>query len=135
MPTPYWHITNMHSSRTRIMRDDGVVNRMSPPSRGQAMNHAPAAPPWQEAVFRVLKKGGVQQVAYVPDAAHSVAIRDAIAYPAIRDIVLTTEEEGVAVVSGAWLGGQRAALLMQSSGVGNCVNMFSLLTACQFPLL
>jgi sulfopyruvate decarboxylase TPP-binding subunit len=45
------------------------------------------------------------------------------------------EEEGVAVVSGAWLGGQRAVLLMQSSGVGNCLNMFSLLTACQFPFL
>ena len=38
-------------------------------------------------------------------------------------------------MSGAWLGGQRAVLLMQSSGVGNCVNMFSLLTACQFPFL
>jgi len=39
----------------------------------------------------------------------------------------------VALVGGAWLGGQRAVLLMQSSGVGNCVNMFSLLTAADFP--
>jgi sulfopyruvate decarboxylase alpha subunit len=93
------------------------------------------APAWQEAVFRVLKEGGVEQIAYVPDAGHAFAINEAQADPAIRDIVLTTEEEGVAVVSGAWLGGQRAALLMQSSGVGNCVNMFSLLTACQFPFL
>ena len=37
------------------------------------------------------------------------------------------------MVSGAWLGGQRAVLLMQSSGVGNCVNMFSLLTGANFP--
>lgn len=93
------------------------------------------APPWQEDVFRVLKNGGVRQVAYVPDAGHSFAIRAAIADPDITDVVLTTEEEGVAVVSGAWLGGQRAALLMQSSGVGNCVNMFSLLTMGQFPFL
>jgi sulfopyruvate decarboxylase alpha subunit len=99
------------------------------------MSQAAEAPSWQEAVSRVLRKGGIQQVAYVPDAGHSVAIRDAISDPEIRDVVLTTEEEGVAVVSGAWLGGQRAALLMQSSGVGNCVNMFSLLTACQFPFL
>src|SRR5688500_12375732 len=93
------------------------------------------APAWQEAVFRTLKEGGVKQVAYVPDAGHAFAIREAQRDPAIRDVVLTTEEEGVAVVSGAWLGGQRAVLLMQSSGVGNCVNMFSLLTACQFPFL
>jgi len=98
------------------------------------MNHSPTpAPAWQEAVFKVLKEGGVRQIAYVPDAGHSHAIRAAIADPEIEDVVLTTEEEGVAVVSGAWLGGQRAVLLMQSSGVGNCVNMFSLLQAADFP--
>ncbi|HEY6788046.1 MAG TPA: hypothetical protein VI365_12115 [Trebonia sp.] len=82
-----------------------------------------------------MKKGGVSQVAYVPDAGHAYSIRAVIADPDIQGIVLTTEEEGVAVVSGAWLGGQRAVLLMQSSGVGNCVNMFSLLSMCQFPFL
>src|SRR5277367_5499686 len=88
---------------------------------------------WQEAVFRVLKAGGVKQIAYVPDAGHAHAIREARRDPEIHDVVLTTEEEGVALVSGAWLGGQRAALLMQSSGVGNCVNMLSLLQAADFP--
>ena len=63
------------------------------------------------------------------------AIRAAQADPEIEDVVLTSEEEGVAVVSGAWLGGERAVLLMQSSGVGNCVNMFSLLECCRFPFL
>ncbi len=94
-----------------------------------------SAPSWQQAVFKVLKEGGVKQVAYVPDAGHAFAIRAAIADPDIQDVVLTTEEEGVALVSGAWLGGQRAVLLMQSSGVGNCVNMFSLLRSCNFPFL
>jgi sulfopyruvate decarboxylase alpha subunit len=98
-------------------------------------NPAVEAPEWQKAVFRVLKEGGVKQIAYVPDAGHAHAIRSAIADPEIQDVVLTTEEEGVAVVSGAWLGGQRAVLLMQSSGVGNCVNMFSLLRSCNFPFL
>ncbi|MDX6007407.1 thiamine pyrophosphate-binding protein [Cupriavidus necator] len=88
---------------------------------------------WQEAIFQALKENNVQQVAYVPDAGHSHVIKRAKADPEIRDVVLTTEEEGVAVVSGAWLGGQRAVLLMQSSGVGNCVNMFSLLDSCKFP--
>lgn len=98
------------------------------------MNHTPApAPAWQEAVFKVLKQGGVQQIVYVPDAGHSHVIRSAIADPDIEDVVLTTEEEGVALVAGAWLGGKRSVLLMQSSGVGNCMNMFSLLQAADFP--
>ena len=98
------------------------------------MNPNNATPPaWQEAVFKVLKEGGVDQIAYVPDAGHSHVIRSAIADPHIQDVVLTTEEEGVALACGAWLGGQRAVLLMQSSGVGNCVNMFSLLQAGDFP--
>lgn len=94
-----------------------------------------STPEWQKAVFQALKEGGIRQIAYVPDAGHAHAIRQAIADPEIEDTVLTTEEEGVALVSGAWLGGDRAALLMQSSGVGNCVNMFSLLRSCNFPFL
>lgn len=93
------------------------------------------APAWQEAVFNVLKKGGVRQVAYVPDAGHAHLIRRAIADPGIEDVLLTTEEEGVALACGAWLGGERAVLLMQSSGVGNCMNMFSLLRSGDFPFL
>lgn len=96
-------------------------------------SHPDTAPDWQKAVFNVLKAGGVQQIAYVPDAGHSHVIRSAIADPDITDVVLTTEEEGVALCSGAWLGGQRAVLLMQSSGVGNCVNMFSLLQSADLP--
>ncbi len=94
-----------------------------------------ATPEWQKAVSQALKDGGIRQIAYVPDAGHAHAIRQAIADPEIEDTVLTTEEEGVALVCGAWLGGDRAALLMQSSGVGNCVNMFSLLRSCNFPFL
>jgi sulfopyruvate decarboxylase alpha subunit len=104
------------------------------PLATNAMDPTPAATPaWQQDIFKVLKHGGVRQIAYVPDAGHSHVIRSAIADPDIEDIVLTTEEEGVALVSGAWLGGQRAVLLMQSSGVGNCVNMFSLLSSANFP--
>lgn len=98
------------------------------------MNSAVATPPtWQEQIFSILKEGGVRQVAYVPDAGHSHIIRRVHADPAMRGVVLTTEEEGVAAVCGAWLGGERAALLMQSSGVGNCINMLSLIPNCRFP--
>ena len=47
---------------------------------------------------------------------------------------LTTEEEGIALAVGAWLGGDKSVLLMQSSGVGNCINMASMLSACRVPL-
>jgi sulfopyruvate decarboxylase alpha subunit len=92
-------------------------------------------PDWQSSIFKALKAGDVRQVAYVPDAGHSQVIRSAIADSEIEDVVCTTEEEGVALVCGAWLGGQRAVLLMQSSGVGNCINMFSLLRSADFPFL
>jgi len=90
---------------------------------------------WPDQLFEVLKAAGVKQVAYVPDAGHARLIERVESDPGMRSIVLTTEEEGVALACGAWLGGERAVLLMQSSGVGNCVNMFSLVANCRFPFL
>jgi sulfopyruvate decarboxylase alpha subunit len=90
---------------------------------------------WPDRLFETLKRAGVSQVGYVPDAGHSRLIERCRADPEIRDIVLTTEEEGVALAAGAWLGGARSALLMQSSGLGNCINMLSLARSCRFPLL
>ena len=71
----------------------------------------------------------------MPDAGHSRLIELCQSDPDITDVPLTSEEEGVGLVAGAALGGQRAALLMQSSGVGNCINMLSLVEECRFPLL
>jgi sulfopyruvate decarboxylase alpha subunit len=92
-------------------------------------------PEWPDQLFEILKHAGIRQVGYVPDAGHARLIDRFRADDEIRDVVLTTEEEGVALAAGAWLGGERAALLMQSSGVGNCINMFSLARTCRFPLL
>jgi len=90
---------------------------------------------WPDRLFEALKRSGIRQVGYVPDAGHSRLIDLCRADSEIRDVVLTTEEEGVALAAGAWLGGERAALLMQSSGLGNCINMVSLARTCRFPLL
>jgi sulfopyruvate decarboxylase alpha subunit len=90
---------------------------------------------WPDRLFETLKRAGIAQVGYVPDAGHSRLIERCRADPNIRDVVLTTEEEGVAMAAGAWLGGERCALLMQSSGLGNCINMLSLARTCRFPLL
>lgn len=94
-----------------------------------------AGRPWQAEIYAALKAAGISQLAYVPDAGHAELIMAAHADPQMRAIVLTTEEEGIALAAGAWLGGQRAVLLMQSSGVGNCINMLSLPVNCRVPLL
>ncbi|MEO3470625.1 thiamine pyrophosphate-binding protein [Roseomonas sp. CAU 1739] len=90
---------------------------------------------WPDAIFAELQRWQVRQVAYVPDGGHARLIRSIHADAAMRAIPLTTEEEGIAVLAGAALGGDRGVLLMQSSGVGNCVNMLSLVKTCRFPLL
>jgi sulfopyruvate decarboxylase alpha subunit len=90
---------------------------------------------WPEEIYRVLKSAKVAHMAYVPDAGHARLIELFHQDDAVITNVLTTEEEGIAIAAGAWLGGQRSVLLMQSSGVGNCINMLSLATVGRFPLL
>lgn len=94
-----------------------------------------SASPWANDLLQLLKSQKVQQVAYVPDAGHSALIELCRQDPELKTIVLTSEEEGIAIAAGAWLGGQRSVLLMQSSGVGNCINMLSLSVIGRFPLL
>ncbi|MEM7634292.1 MAG: phosphonopyruvate decarboxylase [Pseudomonadota bacterium] len=94
-----------------------------------------AADDWRANIFAALKEQQVQQMAYVPDAGHASLINACHGDDGINCTVLTTEEEGVALLAGAELGGQRGVMLMQSSGVGNCVNMFSLLKSCGFPFV
>jgi sulfopyruvate decarboxylase alpha subunit len=89
---------------------------------------------WWKDIYDALKDADVKQVAYVPDAGHAELIDACIADNDIRAVPLTTEQDGIAMLAGAWLGGQRGALLMQSSGVGNCINMIGLMRTCRFPL-
>ena len=96
---------------------------------------AEQAASWPDDIFALLKRFEVRQVPYVPDAGHSQLINRVLGEPSMRGIPLTTEEEGVALLVGAWAGGQRGVLLMQSSGVGNCINMLSLTQIFRFPFL
>jgi sulfopyruvate decarboxylase alpha subunit len=102
-----------------------------------ARTEAPTEPAasWPEEIFAILQRFDVRQVPYVPDAGHSQLIERVLGSSSMRGIALTTEEEGVALLAGAWAGGQRGVLLMQSSGVGNCINMFSLTQIFRFPFL
>jgi sulfopyruvate decarboxylase alpha subunit len=90
---------------------------------------------WPRAAHAALHAAGVRQVAVVPDAGLSRLLTLCQADRRMRVVRLTSEEEGVALLAGAWLGGEKGVLLMQSSGVGNCVNLLGLPLACRFPLL
>ncbi len=94
---------------------------------------AAEAPAWPDEIYALLKEHGIRQVALVPDAGHSRLIRRCLADNDMRVVSLTTEEEGIAMLFGAWLGGEKGVLLMQSSGVGNCINMLSVAVAHRTP--
>ena len=96
-----------------------------------------AAADWPDQIYSLLKMHNITQVALVPDAGHSRLIRRCLADNEMKVVTLTTEEEGIALLQGAWLGGAKGVLLMQSSGVGNCINMLSLsiMHRCPLPML
>ena len=94
-----------------------------------------SAAAWPRAIYDAIKKSGIRHIAYVPDAGHTQLIKSCHADKTIKAVSLTTEEEGVAMLAGSWLGGERGALLMQSSGAGNCINMLGIIHECRFPML
>lgn len=95
----------------------------------------PGALPWADGVYATLRERGTTVFCYVPDAGHKRLIDLACTDPGATAVPLTSEEEGVAIQAGAHLGGARSVLLMQSSGVGNCVNFLSLIQTGRFPFL
>ena len=90
---------------------------------------------WQNKLFNMLKNENISLFSYVPDAGHKILIENAINDNFTTAIPLSTEQEGIGIAAGAHLGGARAVLLMQSSGVGNCINQLSLIKHGQFPFL
>src|SRR3954453_9048010 len=90
---------------------------------------------WPAEIHREMAAAGVRVVGYVPDAGHKRLIELFQEDPSMRAVVLSTEEEGIGLAAGAWLGGERSVLLMQSSGVGNVINVLGMVKECRFPLV
>lgn len=90
---------------------------------------------WPADVHAVFRSKNIRQIGTVPDAGLTRLLDLCDADNAMRVITLTREDEGVGLLTGAWLGGERAALLMQSSGVGNVINALSLPAVCNTPCL
>jgi len=90
---------------------------------------------WPYEIYRILREWNITQFSYVPDAGHKILIQKSLEDSNVHSIPLTTEEEGIAMLVGAHLGKARGVALMQSSGVGNCINMFSYVKNGQYPML
>lgn len=90
---------------------------------------------WHQDIFDVLREQDITLVAHIPDAGHTPLINRCEAHNEIDVVTLTSEEEGVGVLAGAWAGGRKGVLLMQSSGVGNCINALALPIVCRIPFL
>jgi len=90
---------------------------------------------WPDEIHRALVAAGVRVVGYVPDAGHKRLIELCQSDRSMRAVPLTTEEEGIGLAAGAWLGGEKSVLLMQSSGVGNLINVLGMVKVCRFPLV
>ncbi len=73
-------------------------------------------------IYRGLKRAGIDFATSVP-CVNLQELLDLVGEdPEIIHVPVTREEEGVGLCAGAWMGGRRPALLMQNSGLGNCIN-------------
>lgn len=93
-------------------------------------------PPWHAIVHETLKRNQVRLVTYVPDRVLTPLITGMHADAFFTAIPTTREEEAVGIVAGAWMGGMRGVVLMQTSGFATLPNAIaSLAVPFQIPLL
>jgi sulfopyruvate decarboxylase alpha subunit len=90
---------------------------------------------WSLDVFRAIQARNITLVCTVPDGGLTNLLELIDADDEIRLVTLSTEEEGIGIAAGCWLGGRRAMIAMQSSGVGNCINALGLPLAYRAPCL
>jgi sulfopyruvate decarboxylase alpha subunit len=115
-------------------------NSMAPaegPTSPQSL-HEPASreKAWHEVVLETFKRNDIRLVPYVPDRVLTTLIRTIHADPFFTTFPTAREEEAVGIVSGAWMGGMRGAVLMQTSGFATLANVLaSLALPYQIPLI
>jgi sulfopyruvate decarboxylase alpha subunit len=91
---------------------------------------------WRDIVVHTLKQNDIRLATYVPDRVLTGLIRDLHADPFFTAFATAREEEAVGVVAGAWMGGMRGAVLMQTSGFATLPNVLaSLAIPYQIPLI
>ncbi|HWB47120.1 MAG TPA: decarboxylase [Hyphomicrobiaceae bacterium] len=110
---------------------------MKEPSAAAAAGESAARKqPWHDIVLQVLKRNEVRLVTYVPDRVLTGLIKNLHADPYFTTFATAREEEAVGIVAGAWMGGMRGTVLMQTSGFGTLANVIaSLAVPYQVPLI
>jgi sulfopyruvate decarboxylase alpha subunit len=99
-------------------------------------DQAPRERSWHEIVLQTLKRNEIRLVPYVPDRVLTTLIKNIHADPFFTTFPTAREEEAVGIVSGAWMGGLRGAVLMQTSGFATLANVLaSLAIPYQIPLI
>jgi sulfopyruvate decarboxylase TPP-binding subunit len=92
-------------------------------------------PPLGEIVVSHLMKCDVRLAGYVADHLLASVAAALEAGSGTRLLTVTREDEGLAILAGSYLGGQRGVMLMQSSGFGLCANaLASFLVPYQIPV-
>ena len=90
---------------------------------------------WSGDVFAAMVEHEITTVATIPDGGLTNLLLRCREAEATQVVTLTTEEEGIGITTGLWLGGHRGMIAMQSSGVGNCINALGLPAALRAPCL
>jgi sulfopyruvate decarboxylase alpha subunit len=93
---------------------------------------------WAWDLVAALKTHDVKHFVTVPDSMLGPILAVAEADPDLRLTSVHREEEAVGVLSGLFLGGQRGAMVIQSSGLGNCLNALgslAMVAHLPFPLI
>lgn len=90
---------------------------------------------WSADVFSAMTERNIAWVATIPDGGLTKLLQTCEASSDVSVITLTTEEEGIGITTGLWLGGKKSMIAMQSSGVGNCINALGLPAAMRAPCL
>jgi len=91
---------------------------------------------WHGIVLQTLKRNEVSLVPYVPDRVLTPLIKSLHADPFFTTFSTAREEEAVGILAGAWMGGRRGAMLMQTSGFATLANVLaSLAVPYQIPLI
>jgi sulfopyruvate decarboxylase alpha subunit len=91
---------------------------------------------WYETILATLKSNDVKLVVYVPDRVLTPLIKVIHDDPFFTAFPCTREEEAIGIITGAWMGGMKSAVLMQTSGFTTLPNVLaSLVVPCQIPAL
>ena len=77
---------------------------------------------WAERLLQCLKESQISLISFVPDISINRATRLMEEDPYFHVVAATREEECIGIAVGAYAVGRRSAVLMQSSGFGNCIN-------------